>query len=76
MSRVDDMVTGWERKRELADSENHIVPGHDPAVSISIPVTARSPPRLRLLTAFRSLGSGNSSAGYRQVRAEQIVDTY
>lgn len=34
---VDDMVTGWERMRELADSENHIVPGHDPAVLIQYP---------------------------------------
>lgn len=29
---VDDMVTGWARMRELADSEEHIVPGHDPEV--------------------------------------------
>ena len=29
---VGDMVRGWERVRELADSPAHIVPGHDPLV--------------------------------------------
>ncbi|WP_116083582.1 N-acyl homoserine lactonase family protein [Tropicimonas sp. IMCC34011] len=27
-----DMVTGWDRCLELADSPDHVVPGHDPAV--------------------------------------------
>lgn len=34
---VHDMVTGWDRMRELADSEDHIVPGHDPAVLVRYP---------------------------------------
>lgn len=34
---VDDMIVGWERMRELADSENHIIPGHDPAVLMQYP---------------------------------------
>lgn len=29
---VGDMVEGWDRVRALADSEDHIVPGHDPGV--------------------------------------------
>lgn len=31
---VDDMITGWDRMRELADSEDHIIPGHDPEVLV------------------------------------------
>jgi glyoxylase-like metal-dependent hydrolase (beta-lactamase superfamily II) len=34
---VHDMIVGWERMRELADSENHIIPGHDPAVLMQYP---------------------------------------
>lgn len=34
---VDDMVTGWARMRELADSEDHIIPGHDPQVLARYP---------------------------------------
>ena len=29
---VGDMVRGWQRVRDLADSPAHIVPGHDPLV--------------------------------------------
>jgi glyoxylase-like metal-dependent hydrolase (beta-lactamase superfamily II) len=30
--RVDDMVRGWGTLRRLADSPQHVVPGHDPLV--------------------------------------------
>jgi hypothetical protein len=29
---VGDMMEGWATCRRLADSEHHIVPGHDPLV--------------------------------------------
>lgn len=29
---VGDMVEGWQRLNELADSPKHVIPGHDPAV--------------------------------------------
>jgi len=29
---VGEMLEGFDRLRALADSENHIVPGHDPLV--------------------------------------------
>lgn len=29
---VGDMIDGWRRVRELADSVTHIIPGHDPEV--------------------------------------------
>ncbi len=29
---IGDMVDGWKRLRALADSPDHIVPGHDPEV--------------------------------------------
>ena len=28
---------GWRRVRELADSEEHVIPGHDPAVMVRYP---------------------------------------
>lgn len=39
---LDDMLHGYARIRELAESEDHIVPGHDPAVcerfaSVAVP---------------------------------------
>ncbi len=30
--REDQMLEGWETLRRLADSEAHIIPGHDPKV--------------------------------------------
>ena len=29
---VGDMVEGWRRARGLADSDQHVIPGHDPLV--------------------------------------------
>lgn len=29
---LDDMLNGFDKLRELADSDNHIIPGHDPLV--------------------------------------------
>ena len=29
---VGAMINGWRRVRELADSAEHVIPGHDPAV--------------------------------------------
>ena len=26
------MIEGWDRCRELADGEDHVVPGHDPHI--------------------------------------------
>lgn len=37
---VDDMRSGWARIRSLADSEHHIVPGHDPLVMNRYPPLA------------------------------------
>lgn len=34
---VGDMMEGFRRLRELADSEDHIVPGHDPQVMLRYP---------------------------------------
>ena len=34
---IGDMVQGYRRLRELADSERHIVPGHDPLVMTRYP---------------------------------------
>lgn len=37
---VDDMVRGWARLNELADSPDHIVPGHDPLVLSRYPMVS------------------------------------
>jgi hypothetical protein len=37
---VGDMMEGWETCRRLADSEHHIVPGHDPLVMQRYPAPA------------------------------------
>ena len=37
---LEDMLTGYERILALADSEQHIVPGHDPQVCIRYPAAA------------------------------------
>jgi glyoxylase-like metal-dependent hydrolase (beta-lactamase superfamily II) len=29
---VGDMVEGWHKARRLADSDAHVIPGHDPLV--------------------------------------------
>jgi glyoxylase-like metal-dependent hydrolase (beta-lactamase superfamily II) len=29
---VGDMVEGWRKARSLAESESHVIPGHDPLV--------------------------------------------
>jgi glyoxylase-like metal-dependent hydrolase (beta-lactamase superfamily II) len=34
---VGDMVDGYDKLRRLADSDNHIVPGHDPLVCVKYP---------------------------------------
>jgi glyoxylase-like metal-dependent hydrolase (beta-lactamase superfamily II) len=34
---VGDMIEGYTRLRELADSADHIIPGHDPAVTARYP---------------------------------------
>ena len=34
---VGDMMEGWARCRRLADSEQHVVPGHDPLVRARYP---------------------------------------
>jgi hypothetical protein len=34
---VGDMMEGWARCRRLADSEDHVVPGHDPLVVARYP---------------------------------------
>ncbi len=37
---VGDMLRGYDRLRELADSDAHIIPGHDPAVLSDYPTVA------------------------------------
>jgi glyoxylase-like metal-dependent hydrolase (beta-lactamase superfamily II) len=37
---VGDMMEGWATCRRLADSEQHIVPGHDPLVTARYPAPA------------------------------------
>lgn len=37
---LDAMVAGWQRVRELAASDAHVIPGHDPAVLRRYPVAA------------------------------------
>jgi glyoxylase-like metal-dependent hydrolase (beta-lactamase superfamily II) len=39
---VGDMIGGWERLRALADSPEHIIPGHDPAVLARYPAPAEA----------------------------------
>lgn len=39
---VGDMIQGWRRVRELADSSDHIIPGHDPAVLQRYPAVRKS----------------------------------
>ena len=34
---VGDMIDGWRRVRELADSPDHVIPGHDPRVLARYP---------------------------------------
>jgi len=38
---VGDMIQGWRRVRELADSGDHIIPGHDPAVLQRYPAVSK-----------------------------------
>ena len=38
---VGDMVEGWRRARRLAESEEHVIPGHDPLVLERYPAPAR-----------------------------------
>ena len=38
---VADMMEGWDRLRELADSADHIIPGHDPRVLERYPAPSR-----------------------------------
>lgn len=37
---VGDMLDGFQRLHELADSQNHIIPGHDPLVTARYPSVA------------------------------------
>jgi glyoxylase-like metal-dependent hydrolase (beta-lactamase superfamily II) len=37
---VGDMIEGYARLRELADSADHIIPGHDPAVTARYPAAS------------------------------------
>jgi glyoxylase-like metal-dependent hydrolase (beta-lactamase superfamily II) len=39
---VGDMVDGWQRLHALADSPEHIIPGHDPAVLARYPAPAEA----------------------------------
>lgn len=38
---VADMFEGYRIVRELADSEDHIIPGHDPLVMVRYPPPSR-----------------------------------
>jgi len=38
---VADMMEGWDRARELADSPDHVIPGHDPRVLERYPAPAK-----------------------------------
>ncbi|MEI2417648.1 N-acyl homoserine lactonase family protein [Orrella sp. JC864] len=37
---IGDMMEGFRRVRELADSEDHIIPGHDPQVMVRYPAAS------------------------------------
>jgi glyoxylase-like metal-dependent hydrolase (beta-lactamase superfamily II) len=39
---VGDMVDGWRRARSLADSDAHIIPGHDPLVMERHPAPSKA----------------------------------
>ena len=39
---VGDMMEGWEKLRNLADSPAHVVPGHDPLVMQRYPAPNKS----------------------------------
>ncbi|MGB3069215.1 MAG: N-acyl homoserine lactonase family protein [Ottowia sp.] len=38
--RVDDMIAGYDRLRQLAHSPDHIIPGHDPLVMLRYPAVS------------------------------------
>jgi glyoxylase-like metal-dependent hydrolase (beta-lactamase superfamily II) len=38
---VGDMVEGWRKARSLAESDEHVIPGHDPLVLERYPAPAR-----------------------------------
>ena len=44
---VGDMVAGWDKVRALADSPQHVVPGHDPDVLQRYPAPRGLPPELQ-----------------------------
>lgn len=39
---VGDMVDGWRRARSLADSDAHVIPGHDPLVMERYPAPSKA----------------------------------
>jgi len=43
---VGEMVAGWDKVLELADSPQHVVPGHDPDVLRRYPAVEGLPPGL------------------------------
>ncbi|VTU46348.1 N-acyl homoserine lactonase (plasmid) [Variovorax sp. SRS16] len=42
VANVGEMVEGWHRLRQLADSPEHIIPGHDPQVLVRFPPATAS----------------------------------
>ena len=38
---VADMMEGWDKLRSLADSADHVIPGHDPLVLERYPAPSR-----------------------------------
>lgn len=39
---VDDMIKGWTKLKRLAESDRHVIPGHDPLVMHQYPAPRRS----------------------------------
>jgi hypothetical protein len=60
---VGAMVEGWRRVRQLADSPEHVVPGHDPEVLARYPAPATD---LQGVVARLDLAPASGSEGRRQ----------
>ena len=55
---VGGMVEGWRRLRQLADSPEHVIPGHDPQVLVRYPTPSAN---LRGVVVRLDVGSGSAA---------------
>jgi glyoxylase-like metal-dependent hydrolase (beta-lactamase superfamily II) len=76
---VGDMMEGWARCRRLADSKDHVVPGHDPLVRARYPAPSpelegdRGPARRRACGPLRRTVATRSRMFGRKVHGSAVV---